>query len=212
VALAVQYGHMRTAFGAWESEGYAGRSRGGIHDLIDVETALAVVETAAALREDVEGGAGVSGPAAGRALRAAAVAARFEGVMLTPAGARKLMENKDVVVYDNPHAAVLCLHKRETALCNRDGARDTPTLDRCVPRCGNIAHTDRQATQLRERADALDAQAGYVPQPVGDRMRATAARLRELADKHDRTRITRDRSGRSRPGFPATPSPSGIPT
>ena len=50
--------------------------------------------------------------------------------------------------------------------------------------------TDRQAAQLRERAAAFDAQAGLVPQPVGDRLRASAARLREIADKHERTRIT----------------------
>jgi hypothetical protein len=36
----------------------------------------------------------------------------------------------------------------------------------------------------------LESQAVHVPQPVGDRLRASAARLRALADKHDRTRIT----------------------
>jgi hypothetical protein len=65
-----------------------------------------------------------------------------------------------------------------------------PALDRCDPRCGNIARTDQQAAQLRERAAALETQAKHVPQPIGDRLKATAARLRELADKHDRTRIT----------------------
>jgi hypothetical protein len=59
-----------------------------------------------------------------------------------------------------------------------------------VPGCGNIARTDAQAAQLRERALALESQAGHVPQPVGDRLRASAARLRALAGKHDRTRIT----------------------
>jgi hypothetical protein len=52
------------------------------------------------------------------------------------------------------------------------------------------ARTDQQAAQLRERALALESQAVHVPQPVGDRLRASAARLRALADKHDRTRIT----------------------
>jgi hypothetical protein len=65
-----------------------------------------------------------------------------------------------------------------------------PSLDRCVPGCGNIARTDAQAAQLRERALTLESQAEHVPQPVGDRLRASAARLRALADKHDRTRIT----------------------
>jgi integrase len=43
VALAIQYGHMRTAFD-WTTEGYASRSRDGIHDLIDLETARAVAD------------------------------------------------------------------------------------------------------------------------------------------------------------------------
>lgn len=56
------------------------------------------------------------------------------------------------MIYDNPHALVLCHYKRDGALCHRDGARDTPSLDRCVPGCGNIAQTDQQSAQLRERA------------------------------------------------------------
>jgi len=54
--------------------------------------------------------------------------------------------------------------------------------------------TDQQAAQLRQRADHLEHQAASTPQPVGDRLRASAARLRELADKHDQTRITADGS------------------
>ncbi len=50
--------------------------------------------------------------------------------------------------------------------------------------------TDAQAAQLRERAANLETKAGHVPQPVGDRLRATAAKLREQASKHDRDRIT----------------------
>jgi len=50
--------------------------------------------------------------------------------------------------------------------------------------------TDAQAAQLRDRATALEAQAGHVPQPVGDRLRTKAAWLRDQAGKHHRTRIT----------------------
>ena len=190
VALAIQYGHMRTALGQWATEGYASRSRDGIHDLIDLETARATADTLAALHEDLQDGGGISGPAARRAIRAAATAPRFAGTPITLASARKLLKNEDAMIYDNPHALVLCHYKRDRALCHRDGARDTPSLDHCVPGCGNIARTDQQAAQLRERALALESQAGHVPQPVGDRLRASAARLRALADKHDRTRIT----------------------
>jgi hypothetical protein len=68
--------------------------------------------------------------------------------------------------------------------------KDAPSLDHCVPGCGNIARTDQQAAQLRDRAVVLETQAAHAPQPVGDRLRATAVRLREHAGKHDRTRIT----------------------
>jgi hypothetical protein len=171
VALAIQYGHMRTAFDTWASEGYGSRSRNGIHDLIELETTFATAGTAAALREDLDNGGGISGPAA-----------------------RKLLKIEDAMIYDNPHALVICHYKREKALCHRDGARDTPSLDHCVPGCGNIARTDAQAAQLRERADALETRAQHVPQPVGDRLRAAAAKLREQAGKHDRTRITPGRA------------------
>jgi hypothetical protein len=50
--------------------------------------------------------------------------------------------------------------------------------------------TDQQAAQLRDRALALETQAAHVPQPVGDRLHATAVRLRDQAGKHDRIRIT----------------------
>jgi integrase len=196
VALAIQYGHMRTAFDTWASEGYGSRSRNGIHDLIELETALATAGTAAALREDLDNGGGISGPAARRAIMAAAAASRFAGVPVTLAAARKLLKNEDAMIYDNPHALVICHYKRDKALCHGDGVKDTPSLDHCVPGCGNIARTDAQAAQLRERADALETQAAHVPQPVGDRLRAAAAKFREQAGKHDRTRITPGRAER----------------
>ena len=172
------------------SEGYGSRSRDGIHDLIDLETARAVADTVAALHDDFENGGGISGPAARRAIRAAATAPHFVGTPITLASARKLLKNEDAIIYDNPHALVLCHYKRDKALCHRDGIKETPSLDRCVPSCGNIARTDQQAAQLRDRALILENQAAHVPQPVGDRLRTTAARLRDQADKHDRTRIT----------------------
>jgi hypothetical protein len=181
---------MRTAFETWASEGYGARSRDGIHDLIDLETARAVADTVAGLHDDLENGGGISEPAARRAIRAAATAPRFAGTQLTLASARKLLKNEDALIYDNPHALVLCHYKRDKALCHRDGVKDFPSLDRCVPGCGNIARTDQQAAQLRTRAAALENQAAHAPQPIGDRLRASAARLRDQADKHDRTRTT----------------------
>ena len=47
------------------------------------------------------------------------------------------------------------------------------------------------AAALRERADLIDKRAAHTPQPIGDRLRANADKLRTYADEHDRTRFTR---------------------
>jgi hypothetical protein len=70
------------------------------------------------------------------------------------------------------------------------GIKDTPRLDHRVPGCDNITRTDHHASQLRNRADVLDKQAAHTPQPIGDRLRANADRLRAHADSHHRTRLT----------------------
>lgn len=144
VALAVQYGHLRTAL---VSEGYASRSRGDIHELIDMETVRAVADTVADLHDDLEGGGGISGPAARHAIKAAAQGPRFAGTVITPTTARRLLDNEDAVIFDNPQAFLLCHYKRAQALCHRGGAKDTPCLDHCVLGCGNIVRTDQHAAQ-----------------------------------------------------------------
>jgi hypothetical protein len=186
VALAIQYGHLRTAV----SGAYATRGRGGIDELLDLETARAVADTVAELRDDLDTGGGLSGPAARRVIRAAATAPRFTGTVITARTAHRLLANQDAVLYDNPHALLLCHYQRATALCHRDSAAHAPRLDHCVSGCGNIVRTDEHAAALRERADLLDRRAGHTPTPVAERLHATAARLREYADRHDRSRIT----------------------
>ncbi|WP_211363350.1 hypothetical protein [Saccharothrix saharensis] len=113
IALAVQYGHLRTAVSA----GYANRGRGGIHELLDVESVRAVADTVADLHHDLDHG-GVSGPAARRAIKAAATAPTFASTIITATTARRLLGNEDAMLYDNPHALLLCHYKRATALCH----------------------------------------------------------------------------------------------
>ncbi|GHG59690.1 hypothetical protein GCM10012320_33940 [Sinomonas cellulolyticus] len=185
VALAVQYGHMRTAMSA----GYASRSRNGIHDLLDVETALAVADTLASLNEDLENGTGISGPAARRAVNAAQHAPEFAGTIVTARQARALLENPALTVYENPSAMLMCVYRADRALCNRVAVREAPRLDRCVSSCANIARTDGHAHLMRQEADSLERQAPLSPQPLQHRLRARAERLREGADLHDRSRI-----------------------
>jgi hypothetical protein len=185
VALAIQYGHLRTSVAA----GYASRSRDGIHDLLDVETARATIDTVADLNTNLEDGVGISGPAARRAIKAAATATKYIGAIITARQARQILANPQLAVYDNPNTLLMCVYKREKALCHR-GIKDTPSLDRCVSTCANIARTDQHAASLRRRATLLDGRATHVPGPLGDRLRSNAGRLRGLADAHHRARIT----------------------
>ncbi|MFD9562163.1 integrase [Streptomyces sp. NPDC059994] len=197
VALAIQYGHMRTVLNTDESGRYGSRSRSGIHGMVDIETALATADTAADLHERMRNGESISGPAARRAILAAANGPVFQGGLVgldfarKHAAARRHLAQDGSVLYDNPHALLLCLYKRDRALCAKDGQRsDAPSLDQCVPGCGNTVRTDQHATWLRQRADDLDRRAAHVPGPLAERRHATASRLRALADEHDRTRFT----------------------
>ncbi|MFE9476775.1 hypothetical protein [Streptomyces griseofuscus] len=165
------------------------RSRDGIHDLLDVETARATIDTVADLNAALEDGIGISGPAARRAIKAAATAPQCVGNIVTARQARQILANPQLTVYDNPHTLLMCVYKRDKALCHR-GTKDTPSLDRCVSTCANIARTDRHADGLRRRATVLDQQAAQVPGPLGERLRSKAHHLRNVADAHLHTRIT----------------------
>jgi hypothetical protein len=191
VALAVQYGHLRTALSA----GYASRSRGGIHDLLDIETARATADTLARLHDDLATGAGISGPAAARAIRSASHGPAFAGVLHTSRQARELLANPSLAVHDNPHAYLLCVYDRDKALCHRTGPRpDAPRLDGCEPLCANIARTDQHARTLIAHAATLEHQAdsSLTPPPLAARLRHQAQRHRDIAAQHHRDRTTQE--------------------
>jgi hypothetical protein len=139
VALAIQYGHLRTAM----SGHYASRSRDGIHDLLDIETACATADALIALNEDLAAGGAVSGPAARRAINAAAQAPAYAGAIITARDARNLLGNPALAVHDNPRSLLLCVYDPHKALCRREGQQDTPSLDRCVATCANISRIMR---------------------------------------------------------------------
>lgn len=188
VALAIHYGHLRTSV----ASAYASRSRGGIHDLLDIETARATADTLATLNADLADGAGISGPAARRAIHAAAQAPTFLGTILTARQARDLLNNPNLAVYDNPNTFVMCVYKPDKALCHREGTKDAPSLDRCVSTCANIARTDHQADLLIERAETSEKAAASSPEPLAERLNRNAAKLRKSSERHHRDRITTD--------------------
>ncbi|MGW0545693.1 integrase [Streptomyces altiplanensis] len=193
IALAIQYGHMRTVLDARTSSGYASRSRRGMHSVLDVETALAAADTAAHLRDRVAAGEKVSGPAARRALTAAATTPRFEGRIVPTTFAKKaavFLARDGVVLYDNPDAFLICAFKRDNALCEPDPGATAPRQYACQQGCGNTVRTDTHALQMRDQADEIDRKAVVVPEKLAQRLGRNADNLRKMADAHDATAQT----------------------
>jgi integrase len=190
IALAIQYGHMRTVLDARTSSGYASRSVHGIHGVLDVETALAAADTAARLGDRLAAGEKVSGPAARRALAAVAEAPRFEGRLVTKNFTRQAtayLARDGLVLFDNPDGCLICVFKRDTALCEPGPGATAPSRHDCRPGCGNAVRTDGHAHALRERALRAEQLAAHAPAPVARRLRAAGARDRAAADAHDAT-------------------------
>jgi hypothetical protein len=176
---------------------YASRGRDGIHDLLDIETACATADTLTTLNEDLAAGGAVSGPAARRAINAAAQAPAFTGAIITARDARNLLGNPALAVHDNPGGLLLCVYDPHKALCLREGQQDTPSLDRCVATCANISRTDHHAAQLVGKAELLEKQAaGLAPEPLAERLRARAGILRAHAEQHHQTRMTAKENSR----------------
>ncbi|GAA2733813.1 hypothetical protein [Actinocorallia aurantiaca] len=193
VALAIQYGHMRTIV----SSGYASRSRDGIHQLLDFETAHVVAEHLSDVHETLQDGQGISGPAARRLITAAAVEhQRFGGTVTTARQAKALLSDPTLNVFENKQAYLFCNWDRSKALCEVGrSASDAPSLDRCQSACANIARTDAHADQMEAASSTLLEQvsSGMLPPPIADRIQARAQRLQQLAAQHRAERITIER-------------------
>src|SRR6266498_1831141 len=117
IALALQYGHLRTTV----SSGYSNRARHGLRRVLDIEAARAIAYLQH-LDQRLNGGDGVSGPAAGRLIRSARAAARFEGMFLGKPEIRALLHEPEFQVFDNPDAFLTCNKDPAKALCDPDRA------------------------------------------------------------------------------------------
>ncbi|MGW6209819.1 integrase [Streptomyces sp. NPDC055089] len=187
IALAIQYGHMRTVLDARTSSAYGSRSRRGIHSVLDVETALASADTAAQLRDRLAAGEKISGPAARRAITAAAQAPRFEGRIVTSNFAKQAadyLERDGLVLFDNPDACLICVFKRDNALCKPGPDATAPNQYDCRPDCGNAIRLDSHAEQLTDQATRTEQLAALTPGPLAARLRAAAQRDQTTADGH----------------------------
>jgi hypothetical protein len=181
---------MRTILDARTSSGYASRSRHGIHGVLDVETAMAAADTAARLGDRLAAGELISGPAARRALTAVDQAPRFEGRLVTKNFTRQAtayLARDGLVLFDNPDGCLICVFKRDTALCEPGPDATAPNQPDCRPGCGNAVRTDGHARDLRDRAARTEQLADCAPAPVARRLRAAVGRDRAAADAHDAT-------------------------
>ncbi|UQW99214.1 hypothetical protein [Streptomyces sp. RerS4] len=179
------------------SQGYGARSRNGIHDLLDFETARTVAEHLSNTHEALAEGKGVSGPAARRLIQAAAQEHhRFSGMITSTRQARNLLADPALNVFENKESYLFCNYDQAKALCHpgRGGKNEALSLDRCHNKCANIARTDGQARQMKDAADSLreQAEASLVPEPLADRLRRKAEALTALAERHHANRITAD--------------------
>ena len=179
--------------GRWcASSGYASRSRHGIHSVLDVETALAATDAVARLEDRLAAGERISGPAARRALAAVAETPRFQGRIVTKNFARQAADylaRDGLALFDNPDGCLICVFKRDTALCEPGPDATAPSQHDCRPGCGNAVRTDQHARNLHERAARTDQLAAHAPRPVARRLRAVADRDRAVADAHDATAL-----------------------
>ncbi|GAA4666497.1 hypothetical protein [Frondihabitans cladoniiphilus] len=192
VALAIQYGHLRTAIAA----GYASRARDGIQSVVDFETAQAIASSLSDVGDGRPTGTeGVSGASARQFLHAVMEQSKkFGGSVATIRQARELLQNPRLNVFANKQSKIFCNYVRERALCHTDSIPEpsNPQLDHCVPTCTNISLTDTLANERTREADRLDRDValGVSPTPILNRQRARSEQLRLEAARHFANRIT----------------------
>lgn len=101
-------------------------ARHGLRAVLDIETARAMADYLNQLRDRLEHGEAVSGPAARRLLRAASAGGtRFEGMFLSPRQVRVLLTDPALQVHDNPRAFLACNYDPTRALCHPGCAAGT---------------------------------------------------------------------------------------
>ena len=189
IAGAIQYGHLHVQM----TLGYSGSYDSGFPDEQAFEEWLYRLEQLTEDHRHLHDGEAVSGPAADAyRQRVHAGHEQFAGrVLTTTRQARDLLTNPLLQIY--PGRAITCVFDPAKALCQQhrtaDVSRTTPDMDECRPTCQNIAYTDRDIEQLRERAAHIQDLLGdfLAPSPRHARIRAERDRLQELIGKHERS-------------------------
>jgi hypothetical protein len=192
IAAALQYGHVSTRV----TLSYAGAADDSWLEDIAVERLEMIVDQVERDQVLLEGDEHVSGSAAQEYRnRVGKAAARFAGrVVVTVRGAERLLAQSDPAIYHGE--AMTCVWRAETASCRKElielglAPNEEPDESRCRSDCLNLAYTDRDIDQLRERLASLEAGATdpLSPRPQRERAAAQAATVRDAINRHEQTR------------------------
>lgn len=190
VAAAIQYGHVQTRV----TLGYSGSYESGFPDELSFEQWLHHIDQLVEADQHLTDGEHVSGPAAAiYKQRVRTGATRYAGrVLRTTREARDLLANPDIQIVKA--AGMTCVPDPHRALCrmrtDQDSKRFTPDVPNCRPQCPNIARTDSDITEIRQRVARLRE---ITSDPLAPAIRhhrelAELARLEAIITDHERTR------------------------
>ncbi|GAT03787.1 uncharacterized protein RMCFA_3899 [Mycolicibacterium fortuitum subsp. acetamidolyticum] len=191
LAAGVQFGHMKST----TTDGYASTITSGMAATMDQERTRALYTTLQNHANSAKTGMRASGPAAkrlGNALNRF-TAAQFPGTYadMTRKDERRLRNDPDMVVRENPGHTCLCLAdpmKPETMACSQENDGE-PNRNDCKTYCGNRVYTDAtvaadiaEAVQLRTKLDNVN--------PIlASRIRGRIEHLEAHIAEHDSTAL-----------------------
>ena len=192
IALGNQYGHVNLA----QTARYGNRIRSGMSEVLE-EHAFALRDHLESAAERLDAGEGVSGPASERYTGGIMeYKGTFRGRVLTRRGAKDLIENPSLRIYDNSEQFVACCYDATQALCHEDnerlpGIERSPDLTRCEPACPNITRTDTHMDGLRATIRQLDEEIASpaTPEPLKVRLTQRRDKLQAIVDAHERNRV-----------------------
>ncbi len=187
IAAALQYGHVSTTV----TLSYSGKADTGWLDDLAIERLEAIIEHNERDHALLQDGEHVSGPAATEYRDRIERTHRFAGRIVNRVrNVERLLGHADTSIHHGE--GMTCVYRPETAACRTTRltqglpAHDAPLEAECQSGCANLAYTDRDITQLRERLDILDHAAADVltPAPMRDRARAQAGQVRAVLAQH----------------------------
>ncbi len=190
IAAALQYAHVSTKV----TLSYAGQADTGWMEDLAVERLEMIVEQSEHDWTLLQDGERVSGPSAPEYRKRIASAHRFAGrVVNRVRNVERFLAQVDPSIHHGE--GMTCVWRAETAACRNAKlaqglpANDAPDEAECQSACQNLAYTDRDIIQLRERLAALETGAADVlsPRPLRDRAASQAARVRRILDRHRAT-------------------------